>query len=162
MTTSLTLTCPVPFQRRNRHPRIGGSRNLEPTPSPMPPGRVPRVARLMALAIRFEQLLREGVVADYAALARLGHVSRARVTQIMNLLCLAPDLQEALLFLPRTERGRDPIILRDLQPIATALAWREQRWLWAQQQQPDTVAASTTNPGRRNPRKKDKSRPEGA
>jgi hypothetical protein len=85
----------------------------------------------MALAIRFEQLLREGVVADYAALARLGHVSRARVTQIMNLLCLAPDLQEALLFLPRTERGRDPIILRNLQPIAAVLDWREQRRLWA-------------------------------
>ena len=94
-------------------------------------------------------------------MARLGHVSRARVTQIMNLLCLAPDLQEMLLFLPRTEHGRDPIILRNLQPIATALAWRDQRWLWAQQQ-PDTVAASTTNPGRRNPRKKDKSRRKGA
>jgi hypothetical protein len=111
----------------------------------------------MALAIRFEQLLREGVVADYAALARLGHVSRARVTQIMNLLCLAPDLQETLLFLPRTERGRDPIVLRDLQPMAAVLDWREQRRLWAQQQ-PNMVAASITNVGRRNPRKKDKSR----
>jgi hypothetical protein len=162
MTTSLTLTCPVPFRRRNRHTRTNGSPDPQPRLSPVLPGRVPRVARLMALAIRFDQLLREGVIADYAALARLGHVSRARVTQIMNLLCLAPDLQEALLFLPRTEQGRDPIILRDLQPIAAALDWREQRRLWAQQQQPDTVAASTTNAGRRNPRKKDKSRPEGA
>ena len=160
MTTPLTVTCPVPLRRR-RQCRDGSS-GSESLPRPLPSGRVPRVARLMALAIRFEQLLRERIVADYAALARLGHVSRARVTQIMNLLCLAPDLQEALLFLPRTERGRDPIILRDLQPIATALAWREQRWLWAQQQQPDTVAASTTNPGRRNPRKKDKSRRKGA
>src|SRR3712207_3152134 len=32
--------------------------------------------------------------------ARLGHVTRARVTQIMNLLNLAPDIQEAILFLP--------------------------------------------------------------
>jgi hypothetical protein len=86
----------------------------------------------MALAIRFEQLLRQRVVADYAALARLGHVSRARVTQIMNLLCLAPDLQEALLLLPCSQRGRDPIILRDLQPIAAVLDWREQRRLWPQ------------------------------
>ena len=86
----------------------------------------------MALAIRFDLLLRQGVVADYTALARLGHVSRARVTQIMNLLCLAPDLQETLLLLPRTERGRDPIILRDLQPIAAVLDWREQRRLWPQ------------------------------
>jgi hypothetical protein len=102
------------------------------TPRPVvPPGRVPRVARWMALALRFERLLREGHVARYADLARLGHVTQARVSQIMNLLYLAPDIQEALLFLPRTQRGRDPIILRDLQPIAAKLSWREQRRLWA-------------------------------
>ncbi len=44
----------------------------------------------MALAIRFDGLMRQGVVKDQAELARLGHVSRARLTQIMNLLCLAP------------------------------------------------------------------------
>jgi hypothetical protein len=48
----------------------------------------------------------------------------------MNLLYVAPDIQEALLFLPRTQRGRDPIILADLQPIAAALDWRKQRRLW--------------------------------
>ena len=69
-------------------------------------GRIPRVARLMALAIRFDQLIRDGVVADQAELARVGHVSRARLTQIMNLLNLAPDIQEDLLFLAVTERGR--------------------------------------------------------
>ena len=70
------------------------------------PGRVPRVAKLMALAIRFEQLVADGVVGDYAELSRLGHVTRARMTQIMNLLHLAPDIQEAILFLPRVESGR--------------------------------------------------------
>jgi hypothetical protein len=115
----------------------------------------------MALAIRFQQLLRQGVVADYAALAHLGHVSRARVTQIMNLLCLAPDLQEALLFLPRIERGRDPIILRDLQRIAAVLDWRAQRRLWEQQQR-DMAAASTTKAACRNPRKNREIQPQGA
>jgi hypothetical protein len=57
-------------------------------------GGVPRVARLMALALRFENLIREGRVADYSELARLGHVSRARQSQIMNLLLLAPDNPE--------------------------------------------------------------------
>ena len=94
------------------------------------PGRVPRVSRLMALAIRFENLIRSGAVSDYAALAELGHVSRARVTHIMNLLHLAPDLQEQILFLPRTEGGRDPIILAQLQPIAGKLEWRKQREEW--------------------------------
>jgi hypothetical protein len=86
------------------------------------------------LALRFDQLIRAGVVADYATLAKLGHVSRARISQIMNLLLLAPDIQEALLFLPRTERGRDPIHLRQLQPLAAILDWEQQRSLWRQLQ----------------------------
>jgi hypothetical protein len=91
---------------------------------------VPRVARLMALAIRFETYLRDGQVADYTKLARLGHVTRPRISQIMNLLNLAPDIQEAVLFLPRTLRGRDSIRLRWLQPIASAPDWRKQRRMW--------------------------------
>jgi len=98
--------------------------------SAAPDGRVPRVARLMALAIRFDQLIREGVVANQAELARLGHVSRARLTQIMNLLGLAPDIQEALLFLPRSENGRDPISEREIRPIAATPSWSKQRLMW--------------------------------
>jgi hypothetical protein len=94
-------------------------------------GRVPRVARLLALAWRFEKLISEKQLADYSSLARLGHVSRARVTQIMNLLVLAPDIQEAILFLPLTRRGRDPIRLAWLQPIALTWSWAEQRRLWS-------------------------------
>jgi len=60
----------------------------------------------------------------------LGHVTRARISQILNLLHLAPDIQEALLFLPPTVRGRDAIILADLMPIAAAVDWRKQRRLW--------------------------------
>jgi hypothetical protein len=93
--------------------------------------RVPRVAKLLALAHRFEGLVRNGAVADYAELARLGRVSRARISQIMSLLSLAPDLQEAVLFLPRTERGRDPIQMRHLLPIAQVADWKLQRQLWA-------------------------------
>jgi hypothetical protein len=84
----------------------------------------------MALALKFERLVREGTVTDYAELARLGHVTRARLTQLMNLTLLAPDIQEALLFLPVVERGRDPLVLRDLQPIAAVLDWRKQRKAW--------------------------------
>ena len=65
-------------------------------------GKMPRITRLMALAIKFEGLIRDGVVSDYADLARLGVVTRARMTQIMNLLNLAPDIQEEILFLPKT------------------------------------------------------------
>lgn len=96
----------------------------------LPMGRLPKVARLMALAIRFEHLIRSGDVADYAEIARLGHVSRARVTQIMNLLHLAPSIQDALLHLPRVEQGRDPVNERDLRPIAALVDWHAQRLVW--------------------------------
>jgi hypothetical protein len=99
---------------------------LEPSP-----GRLPRVSRLMALAIRLETLIQEGQVPNLAALAGLAHVSRARVTQIANLTLLAPDIQEALLFLPPVQSGRDPITERDLRPIAAEPNWARQRAMWA-------------------------------
>ena len=70
------------------------------------PGRVPRVARLMALAIRFDRLIQSGEVSDQSELARLAHVTQPRMTQIMNLLHLAPEIQESILFLPRTATGK--------------------------------------------------------
>src|SRR6516162_9914148 len=129
MTDTLTVECQVEFRRL-----VKGRKQLRETPAvprPVAPaGRVPRVARWMALALRCEHLLREGHVASYAELARLGHVTHARISQIMNLLNLAPDIQEAILFLPRTERGRDLVLLSDLQPIASILDWQRQRKMW--------------------------------
>jgi hypothetical protein len=93
-------------------------------------GRVPRIARLLALAIRFEQLVRSGAVRDYAELARLGQVSRARITQILSLVHLAPDLQEHILFLPQIQKGRDPIHLDQLQGLTAILDWHTQRRRW--------------------------------
>ena len=101
-----------------------------PVPALVPLGRVPRVSRLMALAIRFEGLLQAGEVNDYAELARLGHVTRARVTQIMNMLNLAPDIQEAILFLPAVEAGREPIKEWHVRPVAAVVDWRQQRTAW--------------------------------
>jgi hypothetical protein len=127
MSKALTVECEVHFERQAR----GRQRLAEgPEPPRLPAGRVPRVSRLMALALRFDRLVRRGAVKDYAELARLGHVTRARMSQIMSLLNLAPDLQEVLLFLPRTERGRDPLVLRDVLPITALTDWRKQRPRW--------------------------------
>jgi len=93
-------------------------------------GRVPRVSRLMALAIRLDQSIRDGVFDGQAAIATLGHVSRARMTQIMNLLYLAPDIQEQLLFLSARKRGRDAVTERHLRRIAAEPDWQIQRELW--------------------------------
>jgi hypothetical protein len=125
--TGLTVAGTLHFVRRGRGARKQGR---EGAPPAVPVGRVPRVARLMALALKFEGLVRDGAVKDYAELARLGHVTRARLTQVMNLTLLAPDIQEALLFLPPVVRGRDPLVLRDLQPIAMTLGWNKQRHAW--------------------------------
>ncbi len=84
----------------------------------------------MALAIRFEQLIRDGVVRDQANLARLALVSRARVTQIMDLLLLAPNIQEALLFLPPVHKGRDPITERDVRRVLVETDWLRQQHVW--------------------------------
>jgi hypothetical protein len=94
------------------------------------PGKLPRVARLMALAIKFQGMVARGEVRDYADLARLGYVTRARITQLMNLLNLAPDIQEEILFLPKTLSGRDLVTERCLRQLAGVVAWNRQRRRW--------------------------------
>jgi hypothetical protein len=138
MTAALTIECNVHFHRKSH----GGRKHLRAGPEPpaltQKPGRVPRIARLMALALRFDQLLRTGQITSYAAVARLGQVTPARISQIMNLLGLAPDL-EALLCWPRVTRGRDPLHLRQLQPIAATLDWQHQRQRWRALRRPATA-----------------------
>lgn len=95
-----------------------------------PEGRVPRVARLMALAVRFDRLLADGVVGDLTELARLAHVTQPRMTQVMNLLHLAPDIQEEILHLPPVKTGKDVLTERDLRPITQLRDWRRQREAW--------------------------------
>lgn len=95
-------------------------------------GRVPRVARLMALALRLEHLVASGAAKDQAQLAEMGHVTRARVTQIMRLLHLAPDIQEELLALPWVVEGKDPICERQVRALAMEPNWRLQRAKWRQ------------------------------
>ena len=128
MTDSLTITKPIHFRTANK-----GRREIKPGPQPVrdtPTGRIPRVSRLMALAIKFDSLLETGAVRDQAELAELGHVTRARVTQIMNLIHLAPDIQEAILFLPRVTEGADPIAERHLRQVVAQPLWAQQHRLW--------------------------------
>ena len=87
---------------------------------------IPRISRLMALAIRFDGLLRAETFRDYAELARLGRVTRARMTQIMKLLDLAPDIQEQILFLPNLKGLNE----RNLRPIVHRIDWNEQRLMF--------------------------------
>ncbi len=119
--TPLTIECRLPADAR---------RPVESKPPACEPGRVPRVARWLALAIRLEARLAAGTLADAATVARDAQVTRARVSQVLNLAFLAPDIQEAVLGLPRVAAGRDPVTLGDLQRIALTLDWAKQRALW--------------------------------
>jgi hypothetical protein len=122
----ITVKRAIHFKRESR----GQKRIVQGSAPAMRLGRVPRITRLMALAIRFERLIREAVIVDQSELARLTHVTQPRITQIMNLLHLATGIQEALLFLPPVLQGRDPITERDLRPIVTVCDWRKQQELW--------------------------------
>jgi hypothetical protein len=130
MIKPITIECQINFHRRGYGGRKEIRQGGEHSSSTPVSNRVPRIARLMALAIRFESLIQSGAVTNYADLAELAHVSRARITQIMNLLLLAPDIQEAILFLPPVVRARDPIHLLQIQRIALLADWQKQRRIW--------------------------------
>jgi hypothetical protein len=82
-------------------------------------GRLPRITRLMAVAVYFDDLIRRGDVKSYAELVTIGHVSRSRVSQIMDLLNLAPPIQEITLSLPPITAGREPFSERAVRGIVT-------------------------------------------
>jgi hypothetical protein len=116
----------VTIEPRGHGQTRDGKRNAASLP------RIPRITRLMALALKFQDMIDRGEVRDYADLARLGYVTRARLTQIMNLLLLAPDIQEQIL-LPGS--CKDPIIVpteRVLRAVASAPDWLKQRAVFRQ------------------------------
>lgn len=127
--TGVTQTHRLAFIREHNARRAVRNAPKE-KPVGLPAGRLPRIAKLMALAIRFDHLLATGAMLDQAELADLGHVTRARVTQIMNLLHLAPDIQEEILFLPRVTEGRDPIPEWNVRCVAAEPDWQRQRAMW--------------------------------
>lgn len=108
-----------------------GRKTLQHGEKPTPVGHVPRVARLLALAHHFDHLIAQGVVQDYAEIARLAQLSRARVAQIMTLKFLAPDIQERIALLPQSH-GRDPITEKQLRRIALTPDWQQQQEVFAQ------------------------------
>jgi len=93
-------------------------------------GKLPRITEVLALALQFEDMIRRGVARDHADLARLGCISKERISQIMRLVWLAPDIQQEVLTLPRTPRGRCPVGEVALREIASMMLWAEQRAAW--------------------------------
>ncbi len=121
--TSIQVEVTLPLRQR------GGEKITRHTAASRPgsPPRIPRIARLMALAVKFQDMVDRGEVRDYADLARLGYVSRARVTQIMNLLLLAPDIQALLLSAPPE---LEQITESRFRPLVACVYWPDQRAMW--------------------------------
>jgi len=132
-------TLGLPGQRRSTQPKGA------PHGKPLFP-QLPRITRLMALAIKFESLLSEVEGLSYAELARLGGVSRSHITHILNLLHLAPDLQERLLFLEPSPRGPDRIRESDLRQLSQLYDWQEQRREFEVILAPARTSATTATP----------------
>jgi hypothetical protein len=114
---------------------LPGIRARGPKTEVIPPqaaeyARPPRVTCLLALAHRFESLVQSGTIKDYADLARVGRVSRARVSQILKLLLLAPSIQEQILWLPPRTAGAESITERDLRHVVREPRWDRQRALF--------------------------------
>jgi hypothetical protein len=81
---------------------------------------------MLALAHKIQQAIDAGTVRDRAEVARRLGFTRARVTHLMDLTLLAPDLQERVLGLEAVD-GVEPISERELRKVAHAGSWGEQR-----------------------------------
>jgi hypothetical protein len=86
------------------------------------PTKLPRITRLLALAHHLQDLLDQGIVRDYADIAQLSRLSRARLTQIMNLTLLAPRIQEEVLF----ATARTPLNEHAMRIALKTPVWDEQ------------------------------------
>lgn len=93
-------------------------------------GRLPRITQVLALALQFQEMVDRGEIRRHADLARLGCVSRERISQMMVLTWLAPDIQEAILRLPQIPGGRFPVSEGALRKMARLPLWEDQRCLY--------------------------------
>lgn len=88
-----------------------------------------QVAQMLAFAHGLNISLEKGDWVDQSDVARHFNLSRARITQLLSLTYLAPDIQEELLFLEAVD-GQEPLAGRTLLQIPRHISWAEQRKRW--------------------------------
>jgi len=110
------------LHRARRGQLVGGS----PTALPEPLRRPARVAVMLALAHKLQQAIDRGALRDRAQVAaRLG-LTRSRVTQLLDLILLAPDIQDQILF-AESVNGVEPLSERQLRRLVRDDFWPAQR-----------------------------------
>ena len=115
------------FRKRGRGVAFS---DQQPPPPPEPVRRPAHVARMLALAHHLQGAIDRGLVPDRAAVARRLGFTRARITQLLDLLLLAPDIQVKVLEMEAVD-GREPASERTLLAVVRAGSWAEQRAAWA-------------------------------
>jgi hypothetical protein len=121
--SSIEIRFPLHPRSRNAAPQVGDTAAPET-------GIIPRATRVLALAIQFREMIRTGEARDCADIARLAGVSRERISQIMKLAWLAPEIQMEVLFFPPVSGVHFPVHERALRNISNRLCWDEQREMW--------------------------------
>jgi len=116
---------------------LGRKRFREGEEAAKPAGRVQRVSRVMALAIECDRLISGGMIKNQSELAHYAQVTTARMTHIMWLTNLAPEIQEAILFLPLVDSGPDTVKEIEVRRIARVLDWGVQRGMWREYLSPE-------------------------
>ena len=111
------------FRRKGRSVTLA---ETPPPPKPTPVHRPVKVAQQLALAHHLQRAIDRGVIVDRATLARKLDLTGARITQLLDLTLLAPDVQEAVLALEAVD-GAEPMTERALRAVAHAGTWTEQR-----------------------------------
>jgi hypothetical protein len=121
--------------KRQPYTRQAPAKPSKSAPVAAASGRPPRVSQVLALAIQFQEMVRQGEVRNCAELARFGGLTRERISQIMKLNWLAPDIQIEVLYLQPIPGRRGPVAETSVRAIAECLSWAEQREQWQQLKQ---------------------------
>jgi hypothetical protein len=130
MNTTPSLEIQFPLRSAPRNPITVAEK-----PTPTGSGRLPRITQVLAAAIYFENMIKQGGARGYADIGRLSGLCRERISQVMRLNYLAPDIQIELLYLPPTPTGHYPISETAVRSIANLLSWAEQRQEWTRLKQ---------------------------
>ena len=124
---AITVKYKCHFQLKKGRKKLFKGEASRPKPISKQPIRIPRITKMLALAHYYHKLMDDGVVKNCAEIAKLTGVSRARLTQIMNLTLLAPDIQEKILNLSETNGAKTE---RRIRKIAGITLWQDQLKLW--------------------------------
>jgi hypothetical protein len=124
----LTTTHKLEFKSGKRTAKTiveAGTQPEQPTP-----GRLPRITKMMALAIRLDHFINSCQLTDQTELARADHVSRSRLTQNMDLNLLEPDIQEVILLTGDNSKNQSLLKKCSVRNVARIPSWSVQRRLW--------------------------------